>query len=92
MLIVTDKEIMDWLEREGLESIIRCPQFDRTGASLGVNLWKSHWKPDEVYVTMRQAAITGMEASKVDNSGGYKTSDGDPCDGNGRILNEGGAA
>jgi hypothetical protein len=64
----TDKEILDWMEKEGLESVIRCPQFNRDGSALGINLWKSHWLPDQVFVTMRQALIAGMEEASRDIS------------------------
>ena len=59
----TDKEILDWMQHEGLESVVRCPQFDREGKALGICLWVSHWTPGEVYVSMREAAMAGMAAS-----------------------------
>ena len=60
----TEKEILDWMEREGLESIIRCPQFNYDGSSMGINLWTSHWTPRMYYSTMREAAIAGMVESR----------------------------
>ncbi len=58
----TDKEILDWMQREGLESIVRCPQFNHDGSALGICLWRSHWTK-EVFVTLRGAAMAGMDAS-----------------------------
>lgn len=63
MPVPTDKEILDWMEREGLESIVRCPQFDREGNSLGVTLWASQWRPGVVFLSLRNAAQVGMEDS-----------------------------
>ncbi len=58
----SDKDILDWMQREGLESIFRCPQFNRDGSAMGICLWASHWTPGTVYVTLRGAAMAGMEA------------------------------
>lgn len=61
----TDTEILDWMQREGLESIVRCPQF-APGDKVAVVLWASHWtwhETHKVYTTLREAALAGMEAS-----------------------------
>ena len=39
----TDKQILDWMQREGLESIVRVPQFTKEGAAMGIDLWASLW-------------------------------------------------
>ena len=53
----TDKEILDWMAREGLESLIRAPQFDRDGNSLHVCFWTCMQWPDQVFVSLRGAAM-----------------------------------
>lgn len=63
---MTDTEILNWLEREGLESLVRCPQFAPPDKVVAV-LWASHWtwhETHKIYTTLREAALAGMEASK----------------------------
>lgn len=60
----TDTEILNWMQHEGLESILRCPQFTSGGASTGLVIWASHWTPDQRYMTLREAAMAGMDASE----------------------------
>jgi len=59
----TDTEIMEWLQREGLESVHRIPQFTKHGESAGFCLWGSLWRPGEVFLSMRSACIIGMHES-----------------------------
>lgn len=63
MIARTDTEILNWMQREGFESIVRCPQFNRDGTAMGINLWRSHWTP-EVFATLRDAAVAGMNESE----------------------------
>lgn len=60
----TDTEILDWMQREGLESIVRCPQFTSKGAATGICIWASHWTPDQRYMTLREAAMAGMDEAE----------------------------
>lgn len=64
-LMRTDKEILDWMEREGLESLVRCPQFNSEGESLGVCFWTSAWSPFLYFVSLRGAAMAAMQASEA---------------------------
>ncbi len=66
MTMPTDTEIIDWMQREGLESIVRVPQFDRDGKALGICLWASLWTPGERYVSLRGAAAEGMRLSALE--------------------------
>lgn len=55
-------EVWRWLEREGLESIVRVPHDGRS-------YWANQWTPGKVYCTMLESAIAGMiEAEKQDDS------------------------
>lgn len=71
----TDTEILDWLEREGHESIVRL-------ASSARGKWGSLWsKPPitaekDIFNSYREAAIFGMRASQGSR---YETVDGHPC-------------
>lgn len=57
----SDKEILDWLACEGLESMVRVPQFDREGNSLHVHFWTSIGSKNGVYVSLRGAAMAAMQ-------------------------------
>jgi len=59
----TDSEILNWMQYEGFESIVLCPQFTSKGDATGICIWASHWTPDQRYMTMREAAVAGMVAS-----------------------------
>lgn len=54
---MTDTELVNWLEKEGFESIVRCGNL-----STGVK-WTSLFTPGEYYQTFRQACIASFIAS-----------------------------
>ncbi len=64
ILKFTDKDILDWMAKEGLESLVRVPQFNRDGSSLNICFWASLWRPKEIYVSLRGAAMAAMTDSK----------------------------
>lgn len=45
--------ILEWLEREGLESVVRCPNGQ----------WANTWTPGQYYATMRESILAGMAQS-----------------------------
>lgn len=63
---LTDTQMLDWLEIEGLESVIRLPLFDNLGRSTGGVLWLNHWTNATAYATMRESILAGWRASEAE--------------------------
>ena len=57
---MTDAAILDWMEREGLESIIRVPTHDGKGGYVWASMWTPAISAKQVYLSLREAAIAGM--------------------------------
>lgn len=52
-MIASDTQMLDWMQHEGLESVIR---LDKRG-------WLNMWTGTMLYRTMREAIVAGMVAS-----------------------------